>query len=571
MKLKRTRKDIVEAIKTYPRTKRNEMFEVETKVQAVASPSFVDALEMSAKNRQLVKDRMKEKEKERKEFEKQTVERTANATPKTDDMRKMKMVEEFITTTSKGTFSTNENVITVLTKSRPEITKLIENARKQDIKYTISRINENFEFKYIFEKIDLKEDLEESKENKNMKLKESYGDMASASMSDGTQVMANGTTRHTRNYNYEDVTFRWKKGIGKGTSRYSNRPWQRFDFANALRDAMIDANIDKEFVKKCIDETHSLESAIEYFAKNYSESADVLESKKLKESKTLKEEPVTKLEPVHDSRKSFYGKAKVDEREDGSLVLYSYGTPVAMIKNDQAYLLSRVNNYSGYSTSQTTIRHVKDFLKQHGFKAESLKQLEKDYKILHSLDINEESKKVEEDFEDEFSSEFKIQYWLTEEDREEGFSDIFIDVFETLEEAIAVAKKMIDRGDVASVEVLNEHDEMVWGYDGIGTWGPEKDADDEDLRKYKEITSEKLKSLGRTMKLKDALDLWWNSVRIGKHILYKIFDESGYELDGLSEKSLNRLITLDDGYDEDGDGFPIVRAEFAKEKEFIEK
>ena len=33
------------------------------------------------------------------------------------------------------------------------------------------------------------------------------------------------------------------------------------------------------------------------------------------------------LKPM-DDHKSFYGKAKVEERDDGSKVLYSYGTPV---------------------------------------------------------------------------------------------------------------------------------------------------------------------------------------------------------------------------------------------------
>lgn len=156
MKLKKTKKDIIESIKSVSSKKKNEMFEVDSKVQAVASPSFVDALEMSAKNKQMVIDRMKEKEKERKEFMKQTVERTANKTPKSDDMKKMKMVEEFINESFKDKLTINENIFTVTTKLRTELRKLIENARKHEVKYTIERINEEYRFNYKFESLNKK-------------------------------------------------------------------------------------------------------------------------------------------------------------------------------------------------------------------------------------------------------------------------------------------------------------------------------------------------------------------------------------------------------------------------------
>lgn len=163
MKLKKTKKDIIESIKSVSSKKKNEMFEVDSKVQAVASPSFVDALEMSAKNKQMVIDRMKEKEKERKEFMKQTVERTANKTPKSDAMKKMKMVEEFINESFKDKLTINENIFTVTTKLRTELKKLIENARKHEVKYTIERINEEYKFNYKFKYDESKKINEERK------------------------------------------------------------------------------------------------------------------------------------------------------------------------------------------------------------------------------------------------------------------------------------------------------------------------------------------------------------------------------------------------------------------------
>ena len=82
----------------------------------------------------------------------------------------------------------------------------------------------------------------------------------------------------------------------------------------------------------------------------------------------------------------------------------------------------------------------------------------------------------------------------------------------------------------------------------------------------KNITNEKLSSLGETLTLKQALDLYWNSVRVRNknniHICYKCFDEDYvYE-----ELNPNTIIVLDDEYDYDADGYPIVYANIVKEK-----
>ena len=76
------------------------------------------------------------------------------------------------------------------------------------------------------------------------------------------------------------------------------------------------------------------------------------------------------LSPQYDSRKSFYNKAVV-RTEGDKKILRSYNTDVAYIKDGKAY----VNGLY----SHTTTRHIKDFLKQNGFKAESSKQILKDY------------------------------------------------------------------------------------------------------------------------------------------------------------------------------------------------
>lgn len=77
------------------------------------------------------------------------------------------------------------------------------------------------------------------------------------------------------------------------------------------------------------------------------------------------------LSPRYDSRASFYGKARVEIDDDGVKRLISYTTHVATIRGKVAVI------YDTYSA--TTLRHIKEFLKQNGFKAETSKQIVKDY------------------------------------------------------------------------------------------------------------------------------------------------------------------------------------------------
>lgn len=81
------------------------------------------------------------------------------------------------------------------------------------------------------------------------------------------------------------------------------------------------------------------------------------------------------LFPIYDTRKSFYGKARIVENYD-RIVLYSYNTPVAMLKDKKALI---ENNEK--LLTQTTMRHIKEFLLQEGFKAETKQQMLKDYGI----------------------------------------------------------------------------------------------------------------------------------------------------------------------------------------------
>lgn len=64
------------------------------------------------------------------------------------------------------------------------------------------------------------------------------------------------------------------------------------------------------------------------------------------------------LQP-NDNRKSFYGKAKVVQLDNGTVALQSYSTIVGRIENGEF-----IRTWSGYSA--TTMRHVNAFLAAFG-------------------------------------------------------------------------------------------------------------------------------------------------------------------------------------------------------------
>lgn len=96
--------------------------------------------------------------------------------------------------------------------------------------------------------------------------------------------------------------------------------------------------------------------------------------KRKSRGKKLTEAPVYGLQPQYDARQSFYGKAQVDTGDKGDQnKLYSYNTLVAEIKDGKPVV---------YGTfSATTLRHIKEWLKQNGFKAENSRQIMADYGV----------------------------------------------------------------------------------------------------------------------------------------------------------------------------------------------
>ena len=75
------------------------------------------------------------------------------------------------------------------------------------------------------------------------------------------------------------------------------------------------------------------------------------------------------LETIYSTQKSFYGKATITELENGHKILTSYNTNVC--KLDQNNNIIEIGYYS-----QTTGRHVNEFLMQHGHNKMTKKEIE---------------------------------------------------------------------------------------------------------------------------------------------------------------------------------------------------
>ena len=120
----------------------------------------------------------------------------------------------------------------------------------------------------------------------------------------------------------------------------------------------------------------------------------------------LLNEEASELSPRFDSAKSFYGKARTETGDDGSIVLISYSTPILKVKDGKLYLLCDED-----ALSQTTLRHCRDFIRQ--MDADNKLELSgKDYPITKKWILNldreetlEEAKVLKEAPEDE---EFEV-------------------------------------------------------------------------------------------------------------------------------------------------------------------
>lgn len=295
--------------------------------------------------------------------------------------------------------------------------------------------------------------------------------------------------------------------------------------------------------------------------KEFKEKYDVDENAHIIVKKDVKlDEDIYELYPRYDSRQSFYGKAFVDEKEDGTKVLYSYGSKVAMIKDGEVTLglgNSRGYNYSLWNYSPTTLRHVKEFLKQDGFKAETASQMDKDYKkeiIKESLseNLNEKVTSPSSDFWEEVYED-KGMFFKSEEDFENYITETY---------------RFLPPEYILEVDYNEETGEGYVRY--------KEDS-------YSFLSRKKVESLDTcNMTVKEVLDLWWNSLRIKfekdgekrEAILYKTYTgeyEVDEDINPYGKSILDKKVCVDDEYFEDADGFPCVYGELVEDEKHVKE
>lgn len=121
----------------------------------------------------------------------------------------------------------------------------------------------------------LDDELDESKKNLKEAIRDTSVDEYARAEANGNEVVAIGIFQRTRNYTYEilDLIVNGKKATGK--CRWSNRPWQRFSFADAFYDAANELGYGEE-AKQAINNNGwaSLNGAVEKFAEIISNKED---------------------------------------------------------------------------------------------------------------------------------------------------------------------------------------------------------------------------------------------------------------------------------------------------------
>lgn len=257
-----------------------------------------------------------------------------------------------------------------------------------------------------------------------------------------------------------------------------------------------DSEVSPSDAKYYVDEYKAIRKALD-------KGEVVLESKKSPKGKKLTEAPIYDLNPRYDSRASFYGKAKVDtgDKNDQNK-LYSYNTLVAEIKDGKPVV------YGTYS--QTTLRHIKDWLKQNGFKAENSKQILADYGVKDEC-VNESATLQEKRWKYKLKSGSELRAAI-EEAQEEETEESYQAIFEALKVCIDELR------DVITEKNGFDEDDFSWNFDDILEDLEYMDADEDNIDYL----------LDKFYDSCDGLGIWINLTNesLGKKNLKEAYDKN---------------------------------------------
>lgn len=191
-------------------------------------------------------------------------------------------------------------------------------------------------------------------------------------------------------YDIGQMSDKAKNALDHAMKMSDKARYQDNDEKKARRiDRKINSLKDYKFVEDLGDDVAKYQRWVDYDMKRYGKISDKTKSyldraglevvkddhkdyEVIAKDEGLTEAPIYDLETRFDPRQSFYRKARVDTGVDGNEnKLYSYDTLVAEMINGKPVVY---NVQSG-----TTLRHVKEWLRQNGFKAETKSQVIRDY------------------------------------------------------------------------------------------------------------------------------------------------------------------------------------------------
>lgn len=214
-----------------------------------------------------------------------------------------------------------------------------------------------------------------------------------------------------------------KEGLSYGELTAIESEWNKFKKSKGI-DGKAEADVAWEFIDtecKGVYDTEDERNDVFGVISTLEEKCDGGNC----EEKPLNEAPY--LEPRYDARQSFYNKAFVTDDDND---LYSYGLKVMTIKDGQPVITCPVDRIS-----QTTLRHIKEFLLQNGFKAINKAQILRDYKQevpTRDIKIDECNKPMNEDVRDSHYRDYIYDYF--EFSTDDKFLDLIADLLDRVED-----------------------------------------------------------------------------------------------------------------------------------------
>lgn len=244
-----------------------------------------------------------------------------------------------------------------------------------------------------------------------------------------------------------------------------------YSAASLIQDPSIRVDVE-QCIEQCEDDGDDVETAYSVTTSDYLDmyamqgventpTAEADYRAELKNERASLDE--ANLEPQYSTRKSFYGKANVND--DNTLV--SYGTPIMKIVDGKIQMLCRPEHLT-----QTTLRHIREFMQQNGMDPIPRNKLVK--MIEEQGNINEA-----EDANKKFHTVYVVGDW---DDADTDAKEVAEGLKKEYPDINVEYKPILDDG-IWCVDIIGPYDEV---YKLASTWEPLAEYPDENGGYYVE-------------------------------------------------------------------------------------